>query len=135
MPQTCPVVVISNAYSYLHEANGLFAVGAIRIGVMTMLTSTMQKIQNVGANNVGLGIGLALGATYLPFVASFQLSRVLGLTAAAYSGSGNLVAGFGLAATILAGIAIYDMRKSTKALLIITAIIFGMFGALASLTV
>jgi hypothetical protein len=99
----------------------------------------MQKLiskNNVVANsNLLAGIALGTVSTYVPFALTFSLSRFAHLTAQSFSTSNGAIAGLGLAAVIIASVAIYDCRKSTKSMLGVASVVFAILGVFVSLTV
>jgi len=111
--------------------------------MMTQLmqnTETQQAFVNVQSNkkpmDIATGIGVALMCSHLPFVVSFVLARVNGLSASNYPAVEPTAAAAGLAICLLAlPIALELKGRSMQAIGISSAIIFWILGLLASFTV
>jgi hypothetical protein len=120
-----------------HEANGRSR-GQTKFGVGAIMTSKIinkSRIQLIANSNIISGVSLGLVSTYCPFSLGFTMARFAHLSASSFSGCESTLAWLGVAATVLAAIAIYDARKSTKSLMVMAATIFAMLGVLVSLTV
>jgi hypothetical protein len=104
-------------------------------GYMTSNSIGKNYVQLVANKNIVSGVALGAVSTYFPFALTFTLTRLAHISAASFGGSDGTLAGLGVAATLLAVIAIYDARKSTRSLLVLASVIFAMLGVLVSLTV
>jgi hypothetical protein len=102
---------------------------------MTSKIISKSRFQLIVNSNILSGVALGAVSTYCPFSLGFTLARYAHLSASSFDGAGSTLAGLGVAATVLAAIAIYDARKSTKSLMVMAAAIFAMLGVLVSLTV
>jgi hypothetical protein len=110
----------------------------LRPGDLNM--SSFQKLNvasilNNGAVKIAAGVAVAMVGCYVPFAGSFTLARMTHLNAGSISGFEAVIAGAGLSACVMGVIAIYDSRRSLKAVSTIAAVLFALVGLLVSLTV
>jgi hypothetical protein len=103
-------------------------------------TATSKTYFNVDTNkksvDIATGVGIALLCSHLPFIVSFAMARVNGLTASNYPAVEPTAAAAGLAICLLSlPIALEMKGRSIQAIGISSAVIFWILGLLASFTV
>jgi hypothetical protein len=120
---------------------------AIERGQFTMMTVQHQieerateKVyaaleKNKKPLDIATGVALAIASSHIPFMLSFGLARINGLTASNYPAVEPTAAAAGLAICLLSLPIAYEMKqRSISAIAISSAVIFWILGLLASFT-
>jgi hypothetical protein len=102
----------------------------------TSTTSIVVSNPSKKSIDIATGVGVAVLCSHLPFMVSFAMARVNGLTAANYPAVEPTAAAAGLAICLLSlPIAIEMKSRSVQAIAGTSSVIFWILGLLASFTI